>query len=212
MSKSWVPPKKRKKGSWVKWFYLVHWTSGAVSLMSILFFAITGVTLNHSDEWGLKPEVRQEEKVLPEALLADLQRQASKPERAKVPGKVRSFLSAMGFPSRGTEWEWSEFEVYGEHQAPGENAWVAMDLETGEVSLEETKRGKVAYFNDLHRGLYTGRVWAGYLDVCAVAIAVFSLTGLGLLFVHAKRRGSTWLLVGLGVLVPVLLALFLIHV
>jgi hypothetical protein len=40
---------------------------------------------------------------------------------------------------------------------------------------------------------------------------VFSITGLFLLKFHAARRTSTWPLVALGLVLPVLLALIFIH-
>ena len=40
---------------------------------------------------------------------------------------------------------------------------------------------------------------------------IFSVTGLFILKTHAAHRPGTWPLVGLGVLVPLLLALLFIH-
>jgi hypothetical protein len=40
---------------------------------------------------------------------------------------------------------------------------------------------------------------------------VFSLSGLFLLQMHARQRPSTWPMVGFGVLLPLLIALLLVH-
>jgi Uncharacterized protein conserved in bacteria len=66
------------------------------------------------------------------------------------------------------------------------------------VEFEQTRRGAIAYLNDLHKGRNTGPAWGWFLDVFAVACVVFCLTGLLLLHLHARQRAMTWPLVGLG--------------
>ena len=65
--------------------------------------------------------------------------------------------------------------------------------------------------NDLHKGRNTGPAWAWFIDVFAIACIVFTVTGLFLLQMHARQRPTTWPWVGLGLLVPVLLALIFVH-
>jgi len=91
------------------------------------------------------------------------------------------------------------------------NALGEMSLESGELEYELTDRGWIAYFNDLHKGRHSGEAWSWFIDLFAVACVVFSLTGLLLLQRHAGNRPSTWPLVGLGLVIPLLLALLFIH-
>ena len=63
------------------------------------------------------------------------------------------------------------------------------------AKFETTDRGWVAYFNDLHKGRNTGIAWTIFIDVVAVAVLFFSLTGLVLLWIQARQRTSTWPLV-----------------
>ena len=44
-----------------------------------------------------------------------------------------------------------------------------------------------------------------------MACLVFCITGLFLLYLHARQRRMTWPLVGLGLVIPVLVALVFIH-
>ena len=53
--------------------------------------------------------------------------------------------------------------------------------------------------------------WSWFLDIFAVACLVFSLTGLVLLKMHAGNRSATWPMVGLGLVIPLVLALLFIH-
>ena len=56
-----------------------------------------------------------------------------------------------------------------------------------------------------------GAAWFWFIDAFAVACIIFTLTGLLLLQLHARHRPSTWPLVATSLLVPLLLAMFLIH-
>ena len=94
---------------------------------------------------------------------------------------------------------------------PGGDAWVSLALDSGEVQYEKTTRGWISYLNDLHKGRNTGHAWSLFLDVFAAACLIFSITGLFLLKLHAGGRMATWPLVGLGLVVPLLLALLFIH-
>ena len=107
--------------------------------------------------------------------------------------------------------EWSAEEIYLSLPRPGGDAWLSIDRETGAVEYESTSRGAVSYLNDLHKGRNAGPAWGWFLDVFAVACLVFCITGLFLLHLHARQRRMTWPLVGLGLMIPLLIALLLIH-
>jgi hypothetical protein len=94
---------------------------------------------------------------------------------------------------------------------PGGDAWLTIALESGALNHELTDRGWISYLNDLHKGRNTGNAWSWFLDVFSVMAIVFSLTGLCLLYMHSTNRPSTWPLVGLGVVIPLVLALLFIH-
>ena len=94
---------------------------------------------------------------------------------------------------------------------PGRDSWVSIDRASGVISSERTDRGWISYINDLHKGRNTGSAWFWFIDIFAGACIVFTLTGLLLLQLHARHRPSTWPLVGFGLAVPVVIALFFIH-
>jgi len=186
-----------------------HWISSALCLVGMLLFAVTGITLNHAGQIESKPLVETREGQLPERLLNGLQ--ADTPEDG-LPADLQRWLEqTLDVQLTGREAEWSDGELYVALPRPGGDAWLSLILESGELEYESTDRGWIAYFNDLHKGRHSGEAWSWFIDLFAVACVVFSLTGLLLLQRHAGNRPGTWPLVGLGLVIPLLLALIFIH-
>lgn len=188
-----------------------HWISAALSLVGMLLFAITGITLNHAGQIEAEPKVVSRKATLPPDLLAVL---AKGPEEGKrpLPVQLESFLDeAVGADVAGREGEWSADEVYVALARPGGDAWVSIDRETGAVEHEKTTRGAISLLNDLHKGRNTGTAWSWFIDIFAVACVIFTVTGLILLQFHARARPLTWPLVGLGLVAPVLLVILFVH-
>ncbi|WDQ17250.1 PepSY-associated TM helix domain-containing protein [Rhodopirellula sp. P2] len=207
-------PTVRKRGFSPTLLRLVvqwHWTSSAVCLIGMLGFAITGITLNHASQIETEPQHESVIDDLPPELVTLLVNPAEE-ESAALPPELAEWLTAQTGKSIGSrKADWSEDEVYLSMPGPGSDAWLAIDRETGEFEFESTKRGWISYFNDLHKGRNTGAAWKWFLDLFAIATLVFCLTGLLLLVEHARRRKMTWPLVGLGLFLPFLLAVLLIH-
>ncbi len=202
------PQRPRK---WGRQLIAWHWISSAISLVGMLLFAITGITLNHASQIETKPESRTVMAEMPSELLEILGQQEHEDD-APLPIEVASWLTEQTSFSIGQrDAEWSEDEVYLSMPGPGRDAWLAVDRETGEFEFEETHRGLISYLNDLHKGRNTGPAWRWTLDLFAIATLVFCLTGLLLLIQHARRRRMTWPLVGLGFVAPFLIAILLIH-
>jgi hypothetical protein len=187
-----------------------HWVSAAICLVGMLLFAVTGVTLNHAGQIMAKPQTVTREGAMPEPLRADLRR--AEMTKGQLPASARQWLGrSMKINAPAGPVEWSPGEAYVALPGPGADGWVTIDTTTGEVAYERTERGWIAYFNDLHKGRNTGPAWSWFIDIFAAACVVFCATGLQLLQLHSKARPSTWPLVGAGLVIPLLLALFLIH-
>ncbi|WP_243694003.1 MULTISPECIES: PepSY-associated TM helix domain-containing protein [unclassified Stenotrophomonas] len=198
------------RGFWLRTLHQWHWISSAVCLIGMLLFSITGITLNHASKIEAKPQVQNLQLELPAPVLKALGTRED--GNAPLPARVSDWLSARLDVSIGQRpAEWSPEEVYLSMPGPGADAWLSIDRQTGAVEFEKTRRGWVSYFNDLHKGRNAGPGWGWFLDLFAVACLVFCITGLFLLHLHARQRRMTWPLVGLGLLIPLLIALLLIH-
>lgn len=190
----------------VRW----HWISAAICLVGIILFSITGITLNHARQIETKPVVTNREATAPAPVIKALQ--AAEASKGNLPDLAQSWLNRelkLETP-KAAPIEWSDGEAYVALPRPGGDGWVTIDTETGATEAELTSRGWISYLNDLHKGRNTGTVWAWFIDIFAAGCIVFCVTGLILLFMHAHARKTTWWYVGLGLFIPLVLALHFI--
>lgn len=171
-----------------------------VSFAILLFFAVTGITLNHSEWFSEQHSLQHKGSVesnwlktndasVDKLAIAEHLRQAH-----GVKGSLRNF-------------EIDEAKATVLFTAPGYTAYAFINRETGEYELTETRFGLVTTLNDLHVGHHTGRVWSWLIDTSAV---VMSLTGLILIWFINRRRVSGLVLAGVGAVGCYLIYLFLI--
>lgn len=211
---SFMPATKKKAGLtrsfWLKQLHRWHWISAALSLVGMLLFAITGITLNHAADIEASPTVTEREARLPPPLLKALPVESA--DKPPLPEQVGAWLDKeLSVSAAGREAEWSDDEIYLALPRPGGDGWLSIDRATGDVVMEETDRGWVSWLNDLHKGRNTGRAWFWFIDIFAVACVIFTITGLFLLQLHAKHRPATWPTVGLGFILPLLLIILFMH-
>lgn len=210
-----APTDNRRRAYWLKTLHQWHWISSAMCLLGMLLFSLTGITLNHSGQIESRPRVSTQAGQLPAALREALAEQAARladKSQAPVPVPLRQWLSQQLAVEVGErEAEWSREEFFLSLPRPGGDAWVRIDLASGAAEIEHSDRGWIAYLNDLHKGRHTGVAWSWFIDLFAAACLVFSITGLFILKLHAANRPTTWPMVGLGLVIPLLLAILFIH-
>ncbi|MDX3900385.1 MAG: PepSY-associated TM helix domain-containing protein [Sphingobium sp.] len=207
-------PGKRKKGAkafWLKQLHTWHWVSSAISLIGLLLFAFTGITLNHAADVEGSPVTTEKAATLPPPLLKQVVPDGAADAKKPLPADVARWVEKEIGQSGAGEAEWSAGEIYLALPRPGGDGWVAIDRETGAVTSEATSRGWISYLNDLHKGRNAGAAWKWFIDIFSVACFLFATTGLFLLWLHAKRRPTTWPLVAAGLAIPAIMALVFIH-
>lgn len=207
-------PAVARRAARLKTLLKLHWISSAICLLGMVLFSVTGITLNHAGLIEARPVVVQHKGALPAELLASLQRSvrvAPAPHRPLPEALAQWLARDFRVDARAADAEWSDDEIYLPLPRPGGDAWVRIDLAGGEVEYEVTDRGWISWLNDLHKGRHAGGWWSLFIDLFAVGCLVFSVSGLLILKMHAAQRLTTWPLVGLGVLIPLLIALLSIH-
>jgi hypothetical protein len=197
LSTSKPPARPLKRRLSIRFAKLARWLHiylSMISLAVVLFFSVTGITLNHPDWFGsaaessreAQGEIRRAWLHVPGPAAAepssDADRQVSKLEIVEHLRNTHAIHGALA------DFRVDDGECVVSFKGPGYNADAFIDRETGQYRLTETYHGFIAVINDLHKGRDTGRVWSVVIDVSAVLMTVISLTGLILLFYLKLRR------------------------
>ncbi len=157
----------------------LHIYLSMVSFALLLFFAVTGLTLNHSDWFAPQMRTHQVRGQVPPAWL--------KPELAKLE-IVEHLRKNHGIKTGLSEFRVDDSQLGIAFKGPGYSADVVLDRATGKYDVTETKMGLAAVMNDLHKGRDTGPAWSLFLDVSAGLMAVVSFTGLVLMWFLQRKR------------------------
>ncbi|QDV56786.1 PepSY-associated TM helix domain-containing protein [Rosistilla oblonga] len=167
----------RKSAAAFRW---LHIYLSMLSFASLMFFALTGITLNHPTWFGGSVQnVVDQSGQLPTQLLA------GEVDELEIAETLRAEHRLKG---RVKEFETDDYECMLVFKSPGYAADVFIDRETGNYSLTVTSSNAVAIMNDLHKGRDSGPAWSLLIDGSAILMAIMSLSGFGLLFYLKKRR------------------------
>ena len=206
------PSLSQRRAWWRKTLHNWHWVSAALCLIGMIAFAVTGITLNHASQIPALPVVTTQTATLPSDLLTSLIDGPVAGESRPLPASIAAWLSTtLGVTVATRSAEWSADEVYVALPRPGGDGWMSIQRSDGRIELEQTDRGWISYFNDLHKGRNTGNWWNWFIDIFALTCLLFCITGLLLLHLHARNRRTTWPIVGLGLVIPLVVALLFIH-
>ncbi len=157
----------------------------------LLFFAVTGLTLNHTEWFSGAQRTIQVKGRLNTALLKDKVAKLEVVERLRQAHRVSGALS---------DFRIEDAQCSVSFKGPAYTADVFIDRATGAYDLTETRMGLVALINDLHKGRDSGRAWGWVIDLSAVLMTLVSLSGLILMFYLQKRLFSGLLTLAGGAL------------
>jgi hypothetical protein len=164
---------------------VMRWTHIYLSMFSmaaLLFFSLTGLTLNHPTWFfGETERSRQAQGQVDAGWLGSDVAKLEVVEHLRKTHGVRGAL---------VEFRTDERECMVTFKGPGYAADAFIDRASGRYDLTESSHGFVAIINDLHKGRDSGKAWSVLIDVSAVLMTFVSLTGLALLFYIKRRRIS----------------------
>ncbi len=186
-----------KKGNWKNW--LSNWSRwlhiylSMFSFIIVLFFSVTGLTLNHLD-WFPEKEVLKEQKGALNANWVNVA-DTAKIKKLEIVELFRNKYAVKGLIN---DFRVDDREVSISFQGPGYTADAFINREDGQFQLSTRELGWVAFFNDLHKGRDTGKSWSWVIDFSAIFMTIISISGLILLLFLKKKRvnGIIWLILG----------------
>ena len=193
------PTKRTRKNSAHRWTRTIHVYTSMICFVVVLFFAATGLTLNHPT-WTL----------------------GGNGSRSTVKGtfptdwkrgdtvdwlRLAEFLRSK-YGLRGSVDEHDNDATQGSitFKAPGYSADAFFQVDTGAYDLTVEAQGLLAVMNDLHKGRDASSSWKWLIDASAVFLVVISATGLTLQFFLRKRRAIALSSAALGAVIVVVFA------
>jgi len=186
------------------WSRRLHIYVSMALLLIVLFFSLTGITLNRPHLYVKEtPDTDRYSLSLPDSIAAirDNRLQVNQAlllqflnEEANLSG-IPSDIQIISDIENG---ELVEGEVSLNYKGPGYNSTVFIDLLNKTAEIENTHYGVIAVLNDLHKGRNSGEVWTWFIDISALLMLVFIFTGFFLLVPKKKsfRLGLKWTLFG----------------
>jgi hypothetical protein len=186
---------KKLTAKWSRW---LHIYLSMFSFVIVLFFSVTGLTLNHADYFQ-KSRVRQLEGRVDSSWV-----NASDTLRVKKLELVEFFRQQYKVRGALADLRIDDREVSLAFKGPGYESSAFIDRETGAYQFTETNQGLMGFMNDLHKGRDTGTTWLWVIDVSAILMTIVSLTGLILLLFLKKKRMPGLVLLGIGLLLACL--------
>jgi hypothetical protein len=171
-----------------------------ISFGVVLFFAVTGLTLNHTEWFDSQQKTTTTTGVLETTPLKQPDKLAIVEQLRKLPGVHGAVDSVIV----------DDDQITVSFKGAGYSADAAIQRKDGSYSLVETRSGFVAVMNDLHKGRDTGAVWSWVIDISAVLLTLVSLTGLVLILLLYKRRTKGLLTLAAGAIVAILLWRFFV--
>jgi uncharacterized protein len=204
---------KRKQWQWTKsdWakqlFNFSRWLHVYLStaIFSLLiFFSMTGFTLNHAHWFNSEGHRGIEKIMMPQELQSTLSNQNTLPV-SLITAHIKTEYGLENPKSIDMDLDVGEISL--DYPIPSGYVFITLFTESGEMEIEYQTGSLIALFNNLHKGRHSGNTWSLLIDISAWAMILFSLAGLFILLQHRKRRLSGLLTVLAGTLSPLLIYL-----
>ncbi len=181
---------RRSLASWSRWLHIYLSMFGSVA---ILFFSVTGLTLNHPD-WFFAEQTSRTTGHLEPALLtqnnppppdwdeSDFSHAVAKLEIAE---SLRAKHHLTGIVSDFLAFE-DQCEVT--FEGPGYAATARIVRATGDYDLDVTANDLITIMNDLHKGRHSGILWSLLIDGTAIIGTLVGISGFVLIFFLRLKR------------------------
>lgn len=176
-----------------RWARLVHVYSSMIALFVVLFFSITGLTLNHPT-WTLGGEARRS---TVHGTLPDGWKVGETVDWLVVSEFLRTTHHVRGDVTNRTA---DAVQASITYKGPGYGADAFINPD-GSYEMTVDAQGFLGIMNDLHKGRDSRGSWRWLIDLSAVVLCVISLTGLAMQFFLRRRRRSAFLAVAVGTLI-----------
>ena len=186
---------------------LWHGYLSAFAFVALLFFAVTGIFLNHPEWFTSKaPPVQSQNLTLTTAQVEELR---TSPEPAQDLTRIVAAQTTL-------YGEYNDGAVVGEEvfarlKGVRGSSDLRANLSDSSVQVTAEPATTMALLNALHRGEQAGAAWRTYIDVAAGALILVALAGFAIFFSMTARLQTALLITGSSVVGTVLLFVALVR-
>ena len=171
----------------------LHIYLSMISFVIVLFFSVTGLTLNHADYFQKNALITQSKGTIDRHWI-----NATDTLKIQKLAIVEFFRSKYKVSGAVADFRIDDSELSFSFKAPGYEADAFINRSDATYTLMETSQGLMGFFNDLHKGRDTGKTWVLVIDIAAILMVLISLSGLILLLFIKKKRIPGVLLIIIG--------------
>lgn len=199
---------KWTKSAWAKklfsFFRWLHIYLSTATFSLLIFFSISGFTLNHT-EWFDTKGHQGIETVMVSPLLQSALSDQTTPSVEVIIAYIKTEYGLHQPKSIDMDLELGEINL--DYPIPSGYVFITLFTKSGEMEIEHQTGSLISLVNDLHKGRHSGGTWSLVIDISAWIIILFALAGLIILLQHRKRRLSGLLTVFAGTFSPILIYL-----
>lgn len=206
---SFIMKKKKQQWQWIRnrkskrIFTIARWLhvySSSAFFGLLIFFCLTGIILNHP-EWEIGERQDGVETHELSGQLANRLRENPSANLEPLQAHLGKTLGIFNPKEINVDLEMNEITL--DYPVPAGFGFVTVFIEHGYYELEFQQGSFLMLLNDLHKGRHSGDVWGTLIDVSAVVMIVFALTGSFVLLQNPKYRSKGGWFLLLGLLTPV---------
>ncbi|MDN3679724.1 PepSY-associated TM helix domain-containing protein [Vibrio tapetis subsp. quintayensis] len=196
------------------WSRRLHVYISMALLLVVLFFAVTGITLNRPHLYVKNtPDLQTITLSIPSELFHSqagqyVPNEAPLVEYLRKEAALSGQASALSVFTEIEDGELVAGEIAVDYKGPGYNAAVFIDMESMTAEVETTNYGLIAMLNDLHKGRNSGEIWRWFIDITAALMVVFVLTGVCLLIPKKRTLATSLKWFALGSSISLALIIF----
>lgn len=175
----------------------IYLSSALFALM--IFFSITGFTLNHAHWFSSNSNQTLFNTPLPKDFGFDF-------ANPKVDQLTRYLKNQYTLDNvRSVDIDPIDQLISLDYPLPNGYAFASFDFAQHQLEVEYQLGSGIGLLNDLHKGRHTGEVWSWLIDACAWLFCFFSITGFILIFQNKKYRRDSVIASIAGTFTPIIM-------
>jgi len=188
-----IEPRSVLKKGTINFSRWLHIYLSMLSFIVVLFFSVTGLTLNHAEWFDGKQVEKKLTGNVPAAWVKV--KDTTQIKKLEIVELLRKNYGIKGYVS---DFLIQDDQCTVSFKGPGYSADAFISRKDGKFQLSELRLGVVAVLNDLHKGRDSGKGWGWLIDISAVFLTLVSLSGLVMLCFLKKKRVNGIILLVLG--------------